>query len=94
MTPEELAAEYDRQYLATRVRYGPRSGELDWRLEQLLWRQKALLRWFPFAGLDVLDYGCMDGVFSYAMARARRGARRAFAGGGVALAGRRGAIHA
>ncbi|MEP6745635.1 MAG: methyltransferase domain-containing protein, partial [Gemmatimonadota bacterium] len=70
MTPEELAAEYDRQYHATRVRYGPRSGELAWRLSQLLWRQKALLRWFDFRGLDVLDYGCMDGVFSYAMARA------------------------
>ena len=70
MTPEERAAEYDRQYQATRVRYGPRSGELGWRLDQLLWRQKALLRWFDFRGLDVLDYGCMDGVFSYAMARA------------------------
>lgn len=70
MTPEELAAEYDRQYHATRVRYGPRSGELAWRLDQLFWRQKVLLRWFEFRGLDVLDYGCMDGVFSYAMARA------------------------
>jgi 2-polyprenyl-3-methyl-5-hydroxy-6-metoxy-1,4-benzoquinol methylase len=70
MTPEELAAEYDRQYHLTRVRYGPHSGELAWRLGRLLWRQKALLRWFDFRGLDVLDYGCMDGVFSYAMSRA------------------------
>lgn len=69
MTPDELAAEYDRQYHATRVRYGPRSGELAWRLDQLLWRQRALLRWFDLRGLDVLDYGCMDGVFTYAMAR-------------------------
>ena len=70
MTPDERAAEYDRQYLATRARYGPRSGELGWRLDRLFWRQKTLLRWFDLRGLDVLDYGCMDGVFSYAMARA------------------------
>lgn len=69
MTPEEVAAEYDRQYHVARVRYGPRSGELSWRLERLLWRQKTLLRWFDLRGLDVLDYGCMDGVFTYAIQR-------------------------
>jgi SAM-dependent methyltransferase len=70
MSPEELAAEYDKQYLATRVRYGPGSGDRAWRLRHLLWRQKALVKWFPCAGLDVLDYGCMDGIFSYALSGA------------------------
>lgn len=73
MSPEELAAEYDKQYHATRVRYGPRSGDRAWRMGKLLWRHKALLRWFPCAGLTVLDYGCLDGIFSFALAE--RGAQ-------------------
>ena len=62
-TPE-LAAEYDRQYLAWVRRQGPQALDLEWRLQHLLWRQRALLRRYPPRGRQVLDYGCMDGIFT------------------------------
>jgi SAM-dependent methyltransferase len=59
-----LAAEYDRQYLTWLQRQGPRAVDLDWRLQNLLWRQRVLLRRYPPGTKRVLDYGCMDGVFT------------------------------
>jgi 2-polyprenyl-3-methyl-5-hydroxy-6-metoxy-1,4-benzoquinol methylase len=59
-----LAAEYDDQYRAWLARQGPRALDLDWRLRHLLWRQRVLLRRFRPDGKRVLDYGCMDGVFT------------------------------
>ena len=68
MTPFTVAPiasdEYDRQYRAWAERQGPRALDRDWRLTHLLWRQRALLRRFPPDGKRVLDFGCMDGVFT------------------------------
>ncbi|HEY3012322.1 MAG TPA: class I SAM-dependent methyltransferase, partial [Gemmatimonadales bacterium] len=38
--------------------------DLDWRLRHLLWRQRVLIRRYPPERKRVLDYGCMDGVFT------------------------------
>ena len=57
-------AEYDRQYCTWLERQGPRAMDLDWRLRHLLWRQRVLLRRYPPHQKRVLDYGCMDGVFT------------------------------
>jgi 2-polyprenyl-3-methyl-5-hydroxy-6-metoxy-1,4-benzoquinol methylase len=57
-------AEYDRQYLAWLERQGPRALDLEWRLKHLLWRQRTLLRRYRPDGKRVLDFGCMDGVFT------------------------------
>ncbi|HEU5304998.1 MAG TPA: class I SAM-dependent methyltransferase [Gemmatimonadales bacterium] len=63
--PEPSAAvEYDRRYEAWLDRQGPRARDLDWRLRRLLWRQRVLLRRYPPEGKRVLDFGCMDGVFT------------------------------
>jgi 2-polyprenyl-3-methyl-5-hydroxy-6-metoxy-1,4-benzoquinol methylase len=62
--PGTTAAEYDRQYRVWLERQGDRSLDLDWRLRHLLWRQRVLLRRFPAEGKRVLDFGCMDGVFT------------------------------
>jgi 2-polyprenyl-3-methyl-5-hydroxy-6-metoxy-1,4-benzoquinol methylase len=59
-----LAAEYDRQYLSWLAGQGPRALDLDWRLRHLLWRQRVLLRRYRPERKRVLDYGCMDGVFT------------------------------
>jgi 2-polyprenyl-3-methyl-5-hydroxy-6-metoxy-1,4-benzoquinol methylase len=59
-----LASEYDNQYRAWLERQGPRALDLDWRLRHLLWRQRVLLRRYRPEGKRVLDYGCMDGVFT------------------------------
>jgi 2-polyprenyl-3-methyl-5-hydroxy-6-metoxy-1,4-benzoquinol methylase len=58
------AAEYDKQYNAWLARQGPKALDLDWRLRHLLWRQRVLLRRYRPEGKRVLDYGCMDGVFT------------------------------
>lgn len=62
--------EYDRQYAVWLGHQDPRARDLAWRLRHLLWRQRVLLRWYPPAGKRVLDYGCMDGVFTFALQRA------------------------
>ena len=59
-----LALEYDEQYRAWLARQGDRALDLDWRLRHLLWRQRVLLRRYRPGGKRVLDYGCMDGVFT------------------------------
>ena len=42
----------------------PTRADLDWRLTHLEWRQRVLLRRYPPEGKRVLDFGCMDGVFT------------------------------
>jgi 2-polyprenyl-3-methyl-5-hydroxy-6-metoxy-1,4-benzoquinol methylase len=64
------AAEYDRQYRVWLSAQGPRALDLESRLRNLLWRQRAMLRWRPPAGARALDFGCMDGVFTFALERA------------------------
>ena len=61
--------EYDRQYQRWRERIGPSVGDLEWRLRHLLWRHRVLLRRYPPRGKRVLDFGCMDGVFTIALHR-------------------------
>ena len=58
------AEEYDRQYRVWVERHGPRALDLEWRLSHLLWRHRALLRRYSPEGKRVLDFGCMDGVFT------------------------------
>jgi 2-polyprenyl-3-methyl-5-hydroxy-6-metoxy-1,4-benzoquinol methylase len=58
------ADEYDRQYRVWVEQQGSRAHDLDWRLTHLLWSQRALLRRYPPEGKRVLDFGCMDGVFT------------------------------
>jgi 2-polyprenyl-3-methyl-5-hydroxy-6-metoxy-1,4-benzoquinol methylase len=55
---------YDRQYQDWFEGLGPRALELDWRQTHLLWRHRALLRRYSPEGKRVLDFGCMDGVFT------------------------------
>ena len=56
--------EYDRQYQVWVERQGARALDLDWRLTHLLWWQRGLLRRYPPEGKRVLDFGCMDGIFT------------------------------
>jgi 2-polyprenyl-3-methyl-5-hydroxy-6-metoxy-1,4-benzoquinol methylase len=63
-------AEYDRQYRATVARYGADALDLERRIARLLWRHRHLLRTVPVRGRRVLDWGCMDGVFTIALQRA------------------------
>ncbi len=58
------ALEYDRQYRAWLDGQGPRALDVDWRMRHLLWRQRVLLRRFPPERKRVLDFGCMDGIFT------------------------------
>jgi 2-polyprenyl-3-methyl-5-hydroxy-6-metoxy-1,4-benzoquinol methylase len=55
---------FDRQYRSWLEGLGPRASDLDWRLTHLPWRQRALIRRYPPEGFRVLDFGCMDGVFT------------------------------
>jgi 2-polyprenyl-3-methyl-5-hydroxy-6-metoxy-1,4-benzoquinol methylase len=57
-------AEYDIQYRDWLGRQGPRALDREWRLRHLLWRQRVLLRRYRPEGKRVLDFGCMDGVFT------------------------------
>ena len=56
--------EYDRQYRVWVEKQGARSLDLEWRLTHLLWRHRALLRRYSPEGKRVLDFGCMDGLFT------------------------------
>ena len=63
--PQSAAAdEYDRHYRSWVEQHGPKALDLDWRLTHLEWRQRVLLRRYPPEGKRVLDFGCMDGVFT------------------------------
>jgi 2-polyprenyl-3-methyl-5-hydroxy-6-metoxy-1,4-benzoquinol methylase len=63
-SPVQGGTEYDSHYRAWLTRQGPRALDLGWRLRHLLWRQRVLLRRYRPDGKRVLDYGCMDGVFT------------------------------
>jgi 2-polyprenyl-3-methyl-5-hydroxy-6-metoxy-1,4-benzoquinol methylase len=56
--------EWDRQYQVWVERQGPRALDLEWRMTHLLWRHRALLRRYSPEGKRVLDFGCMDGIFT------------------------------
>jgi 2-polyprenyl-3-methyl-5-hydroxy-6-metoxy-1,4-benzoquinol methylase len=56
--------EYDRQYQVWVERQGARALDLDWRVTHLRWWLRALLRRYPPEGKRVLDFGCMDGIFT------------------------------
>ena len=56
--------EYDRHYQHWVESQGPRALDLDWRTTHLLWRHRALLRRYSPEGKRVLDFGCLDGVFT------------------------------
>jgi 2-polyprenyl-3-methyl-5-hydroxy-6-metoxy-1,4-benzoquinol methylase len=56
--------EYDRQYHVWVERQGPHGLDLEWRMTHLLWRHRALLRRYSPEGKRVLDFGCMDGIFT------------------------------
>jgi 2-polyprenyl-3-methyl-5-hydroxy-6-metoxy-1,4-benzoquinol methylase len=63
--PDTAASEkYDGLYRSWLERQGPRARDLEWRMGHLLWRHRALLRRYPPAGKRVLDFGCMDGIFT------------------------------
>ncbi len=67
MAPAPVSAaieEYDRQYQVWVERQGARALDLDWRMTHLLWRHRALLRRYSPEGKRVLDFGCMDGIFT------------------------------
>jgi 2-polyprenyl-3-methyl-5-hydroxy-6-metoxy-1,4-benzoquinol methylase len=64
MTPSSRSADYDRQYRVWLGRQGAQALDLDWRLRHLLWRQRVLLQRFPPDRKQVLDFGCMDGIFT------------------------------
>jgi 2-polyprenyl-3-methyl-5-hydroxy-6-metoxy-1,4-benzoquinol methylase len=68
---ETAAAQYDRIYSAWLERQGPQALDLDWRLAHLLWRQRVLIRRYPPRGKRVLDYGCMDGIFTLRLQQLR-----------------------
>jgi 2-polyprenyl-3-methyl-5-hydroxy-6-metoxy-1,4-benzoquinol methylase len=59
-----IIEEYDRQYRVWVERQGTRSLDLEWRMTHLLWRHRALLRRYSPEGKRVLDFGCMDGIFT------------------------------
>ena len=61
--------DHDARFQERFSRLGPRAGDLSWRLTQLPWRHRVLLRRYPVTSLRVLDYGCGDGLFASALAR-------------------------
>ena len=66
----DQAGEYDGQYREWLAHQDPGARDLEWRLRHLLWRHRVLLRRYAPAGKRVLDYGCMDGAFTFALERA------------------------
>jgi 2-polyprenyl-3-methyl-5-hydroxy-6-metoxy-1,4-benzoquinol methylase len=63
-SPSAAVEEYDRQYQVWVERQGPRALDLEWRMTHLPWEHRALLRRYSPEGKRVLDFGCMDGVFT------------------------------
>ena len=63
-TAPSSSSEYDRQYRTWLLRLGPQALDLEWRRRHLLWRHRVLLRRYPVRRKRVLDFGCMDGVFT------------------------------
>jgi 2-polyprenyl-3-methyl-5-hydroxy-6-metoxy-1,4-benzoquinol methylase len=61
------AERYDRLYASWLERQGPQALDPHWRKAHLLWRHRALLRRYPPRGRRVLDFGCMDGIFTLAL---------------------------
>jgi len=66
-TPE--ARRYDDLYRSWLERQGEQALDPAWRKRHLLWRHRALLRRYPPRGKRVLDFGCMDGVFTIRLQR-------------------------
>jgi len=60
----------DARYLDWIGKQGPAGLDCTARLSALPWRHRMLLRRYPVRGLRVLDYGCGDGIFALALARA------------------------
>jgi 2-polyprenyl-3-methyl-5-hydroxy-6-metoxy-1,4-benzoquinol methylase len=59
-----ISAKYDGLYRAWLERQGSHARDVEWRKAHLLWRHQALLRRYPPAGKRILDFGCMDGIFT------------------------------
>jgi 2-polyprenyl-3-methyl-5-hydroxy-6-metoxy-1,4-benzoquinol methylase len=59
-----VAKKYDDLYRAWLERQGEQALDPEWRKQHLLWRHRALLRRYPPRGKRVLDFGCMDGIFT------------------------------
>jgi 2-polyprenyl-3-methyl-5-hydroxy-6-metoxy-1,4-benzoquinol methylase len=55
---------YDRLYHSWLQRQGKKALDAEWRKAHLLWRHRALLGRYPPSGKRVLDFGCMDGIFT------------------------------
>jgi 2-polyprenyl-3-methyl-5-hydroxy-6-metoxy-1,4-benzoquinol methylase len=62
--PAPEAEKYDGLYRSWLARQGGQVLDAEWRKEHLLWRHRALLRRYPPRGKRVLDFGCMDGIFT------------------------------
>ena len=62
--PSSPTTDYDSLYHTWLEGQGSRALDREWRLSHLLWRQRVLLRRFRSEGKRVLDFGCMDGVFT------------------------------
>jgi 2-polyprenyl-3-methyl-5-hydroxy-6-metoxy-1,4-benzoquinol methylase len=58
------ADEYDRHYRLWIEGQGQRALDLAWRLTHLPWSKRALLRRHSPQGKRVLDFGCLDGIFT------------------------------
>lgn len=59
-----VAKKYDDLYRSWLERQGEQALDPEWRKQHLLWRHHALLRRYPPLGKRVLDFGCMDGIFT------------------------------
>jgi 2-polyprenyl-3-methyl-5-hydroxy-6-metoxy-1,4-benzoquinol methylase len=62
--PHSDGEKYDRPYQSWLQRQGAHTLDAEWRKAHLLWRHRVLLRRYPPAGKRVLDFGCMDGIFT------------------------------
>ena len=62
--PHADGDKYDGLYRSWLERQGPAALDAEWRKAHLLWRHRALLRRYPPSGKRVLDFGCMDGIFT------------------------------